>query len=131
LQSNSVFTVAKGDRLDAPNLAFIITDGNANVDIATTAANAAAVRQQYTYVIVLSVGLDPNVYGLWTLASAPSSKTVYMASSFRDLTGLLDTRFINSFVGGRFFYFYASYHPVTAMLVKSSEYFVEGDAVTL
>ena len=98
-QSSDVFTVAKGGRNDAPNVALIITDANANVAIATTAANAAAVRQQYTYVIVLSVGRDPNVYGLWTLASAPSSQTVYTVNSYRDLTGLLDTRFINSFDG--------------------------------
>jgi len=98
-QSSDVFTPAKGDRTDAPNVAFIITDANANVAIATTAQNAAAVRQQYTYVIVLSVGLDANVYGLWTLATGPPTSSVYMASSYRDLTGLLDTQFINSFVG--------------------------------
>jgi len=80
-------------------VALLITDGNANVAIATTAANAAAVRQQYTYVIVLSVGVDPNVYGLWTLASAPTSQTVYTVDSYRDLTSLLDTRFINLFDG--------------------------------
>lgn len=98
-QSSDVFTVAKGDRIDAPNVALIITDGNANVAIATTAANAAAVRQQYTYVIVLSVGDDPNVYGLWTLASAPSNKTVYTVNSYLGLTSLFDTQFINSFDG--------------------------------
>ena len=85
--------------MDAPNVAFIITDANANVAIATTAANAAAVRQQYTYVIVLSVGLDPNVYGLWTIASAPYNETVYMVNSYRDLPGLLNNEFINSFIG--------------------------------
>ena len=94
--------MAKGDRTDAPNVAFVITDGNANVAIATTAANAAAVRQQYTYVITLSVGRDPNVYGLWTLASAPTNQTVYMVNSYRDLAGLLNTRFLNSFVGRLF-----------------------------
>ena len=56
-------------------------------------------RQQYTYVIVLSVGMDPNVYGLWTLAPVPYSQSVYMVNSYRDLAGLLGTRFINSFIG--------------------------------
>jgi len=69
--------------------------------MATTAANAAAVRQQYTYVIVLSVGMDPNVYGLWTLAVAPYSETVYMANSYRDLAGLLETPYIDAFAGTR------------------------------
>jgi len=91
--------VTKGDRPGVPNVAFFITDANANVAIDTTAANAAAVRQQYTYVIVLSVGRDANVYGLWTLASAPASEAVYRVNSYRDLSGLLNTRFINSFVG--------------------------------
>jgi len=94
-----VYTAAKGDRPDVPNVAFLITDANANVAIETSAANAAAVRQQYTYVIVLSVGRDPNVYGLWTLASAPTNETVYTVNSYLDLSGLLNTRFINSFVG--------------------------------
>ena len=94
-----MFTRAKGDRSDAPNVAFIISDANANVAIETTAAAAINVRQQYTYVIVLSVGLDPNVYGLWTLASAPYSQSVYMVDSYRDLSGLLNDRFVNLFVG--------------------------------
>jgi len=85
-------------------LAFIVTDGNANIAMATAAANAAAVRQRYTYVIVLSVGLDPNVYGLWTLASAPTSQSVFTVNSFRDLPGLLTSRFIDLFVGMRAFF---------------------------
>ena len=94
-----MFTPAKGDRSDAPNVAFIVTDANANVAIETTAATAAFVRRQYTYVMVLSVGLDPNVYGLRTLASAPYNQSVYMVDSFRDLTSLLNTGFVNFFIG--------------------------------
>jgi len=101
VQASNVFTASKGDRADAPNVAFVVTDGNANVAIATTTANAVAVRQQYTYVVVLSVGVDPNVYGLWTLASAPPADSVYSVNSYRDLPGLLSTRFLDTFVGRR------------------------------
>jgi len=99
-QSSDVFTAAKGDRADAPNVAFLITDANANVAIATTGANAAAVRQQYIHTMTLSVGLDPNLYGLWTLATAPYDRSVYSVDSYRDLPALLDDKsFINSFAG--------------------------------
>jgi len=98
-QSSDVFTAAKGDRPDAPNVAFLITDANANVAMETTGANAAAVRQQYTHVMALSVGMDPNLYGLWTLATPPYSQSVYNVDSYRDLSALLDTPFINAFAG--------------------------------
>jgi len=94
-----VFVASKGDRADVPNVAFFITDANANVDVATTASGAASVRRQYTYVMVLSVGRDANVYGLWTLASAPPADSVYTVNSYLDLSGLLNSPFVNSFVG--------------------------------
>jgi collagen type VI alpha len=92
------FNVANGDRSDAPNVALIITDGGANVDVANTVGNAITVRQQGINVFVLSIGSDPNVYGLWSLVYEQTQWNVIYANSYSDLPGLLNLQLNAAFV---------------------------------
>lgn len=58
---NDLFTVDNGDRPTVPDVAVLISDGQATVQTSTTVDVARAVRQRGVEIYFVAVGSDPNV----------------------------------------------------------------------
>ena len=56
LLRTQMFTPANGDRLDIPNFAIVVTDGQSNVDRENTLPEAILARAAGIQIIVVSVG---------------------------------------------------------------------------
>jgi len=81
-----IFAQTSGDRSDAPNFAYVITDGNSNVNQTFTAPAAVLLRSTSTYIVTLSACTDVNVYELYAIASDPTNETVFVVPSYNNLT---------------------------------------------
>ena len=51
-----MFTVERGDRSEAPNFLYVITDGNSNINPDQTVLEATRMRAEGVYIMTVSVG---------------------------------------------------------------------------
>jgi collagen type VI alpha len=89
--TNTIFTAANGDRPDAPNYAFILSDGNSNINMADTIPAAIDARQRGTTLIPFAVGTDVNLFELRNIASEPYSRTIWSVQSWKDFPSIKDS----------------------------------------
>jgi collagen type VI alpha len=86
---DQIFTAANGDRADAPNFAFVLTDGNSNINQPNTIPMAVAARNQGINMIAFAVGTDVNLFELRNIASEPYNQTIFNVMSSADLPTLV------------------------------------------
>jgi len=84
----TIFNAANGDRADAPNYLFILSDGNSNVNMEDTIPAAVACRNLGITLIPFAVGTDVNTFELRNLASLPYSKTIHTVKSMYDFSSI-------------------------------------------
>jgi collagen type VI alpha len=87
---SKLFSPANGDRADAPNYAFVLSDGNSNINQQNTIPTAIQARNKGITIIAFAVGTDANIFELRNIASDPYSKTVYPVNSWKDLPTILN-----------------------------------------
>ena len=83
-----MFTAAAGDRADVPDVAIVVWDGIPTSDWQQAIDYAIQARQRGIRVIGFGVGSDVQSFGLATIASWPSSDTVFVAPSSSQLPTL-------------------------------------------
>ena len=71
-----------------PNYAIILTDGNSNINPATTVPEAISDRVQGIHLMVVAVGEDINRQELEGIASDPKDENIFTVDSIRDLPSL-------------------------------------------
>lgn len=79
---DNIFNPANGDRSDAPNYCFILSDGNSNIDTANTVPYAVEAKNKGITMIPFAVGTDVNMFELRNLASEPYSVTINSVQSW-------------------------------------------------
>ena len=87
---DEIFTSANGDRPDAPNYCFILSDGNSNINVQDTVTNAVEARNNGITLIPFAVGTDVNVFELRNIASEPYSKTINTVQSWTNFPSIRD-----------------------------------------
>ncbi|XP_076459446.1 LOW QUALITY PROTEIN: uncharacterized protein LOC143292771 [Babylonia areolata] len=87
-----VFTSARGDRANVPNLVVIVTDGESNVNPQETLPEANRIKRTGTSIITVAVGLasNPELRGL---TSAPIDANLIHVDDFEAL-GYLSTQIV-------------------------------------
>jgi len=88
---DTIFTAANGDRADAPNYAFILSDGNSNINQQDTIPSAIKARNQGITMIPFAVGTDVNLFELRNIASEPYNKTINTVKSMYDFSQILNS----------------------------------------
>lgn len=85
------FTVANGDRINANNMAIVITDGNSNINPHMTPKEAIEARTAGIHIMVVAVGTTfVNFAELEAIASAPTDKNIYNVAHYEDLPSIMD-----------------------------------------
>jgi collagen type VI alpha len=92
---DQLFTAANGDRADAPNYAFVLSDGNSNIAMDDTIPTAVQARNLGITIITFAVGTDVNTFELRNIASEPYDRTIHAIKSWRDFPTIL-TPMINA-----------------------------------
>jgi len=87
--TNTIFTTANGMRSDARQFAFVLTDGNANINVPATIPAAVTARNQGITIIAWGVGTDVNQFILNNIASEPYASNVLSVTSQSQLPTLL------------------------------------------
>lgn len=88
LLMTDIFTVENGDRPDFPNLAFVITDGQSNINPDQTIPTAMAVRRSGIRILVIGVTNQTNPEELNGIAS--SIMDVYYIDYYSDFSNITD-----------------------------------------
>lgn len=84
----NVFTLQNGDRVDAPNLAIIITDGRSS-DSTYTVPWANVAKSMGIHLVCVGVGMhDPSE--LYQIASEPVNSNVFTVSAYSKLFSIDD-----------------------------------------
>jgi len=78
-QMTEMFKTSNGDRGDANNVMVIITDGVDNVERRLTVPYAVDARNKRIYIVTLAVGMLTDTVMLNSIASPPTSKSVFLA----------------------------------------------------
>lgn len=90
LMRDRIFNAQNGDREDVPNFAFVITDGNSNINEQDTIKEAIAARQAGIHIFVVSVGKQINTIELKGMASEPVRSNIYEVERFQDLQSIIE-----------------------------------------
>ena len=85
-----MFTAAAGDRADVPDVAIVVWDGIPTSDWQQAIDNAIQARHRGIRIIGFGVGTDVQPFGLATIASWPSSESVFVVQSSSELPTLRD-----------------------------------------
>jgi len=85
-----MFTAAAGDRQGVPDVAIVVWDGIPASDWQQAIDYAIQARQRGIRVIGVAVGTDVQPFGLSTVASWPSTETVFTVPSSSQLPTLRD-----------------------------------------
>lgn len=85
---NTIFNAANGDRADAPNYLFILSDGNSNVNMDDTIPAGIDCRNKGITLIPFAVGTDVNRFELRNLASLPYSVNIHTVQSMYDFPSI-------------------------------------------
>ena len=91
LARESSFTAAHGARDSVPRYAFVITDGNSNINQQRTIPEAIEIRAAGVHVFTVSVGTFVNQIELKGIASQKQSDNMFNVSSFHGLPGLVSS----------------------------------------
>lgn len=81
----SVFNQGNGNRAWAPDVAILVTDGEANRDEFKTVPEAVRSKQQGINMIVIGVGNRVKREEVEAIASQPLTETLFFVNSFDDL----------------------------------------------
>lgn len=85
------FTVANGDRINANNIAIVITDGNSNINPKMTPKDAIEARTAGIHLMVVAVGSTFVNYGeLEAIASTPTDLNILNVDHYEDLNTIKD-----------------------------------------
>ena len=79
-----------GDREDVPNYAYVITDGNSNVNQRNTIQEAIAAKISAIHIMTVSIGTHLNVIELKGIASEDTDTNMFSVESFVDLDDLTE-----------------------------------------
>ena len=82
---DDVFTSSGGDRSGVPNVVVLLTDGQSNVDRASTAAEALRARNAGVRLIVIAMGQEVDNAEINAVASDPDSSNVYVMNDVTQL----------------------------------------------
>ena len=82
---DDVFTSSGGDRSGVPNVVVLLTDGQSNVNRASTAAEALRARNAGVRLIVIAMGQDVDNAEINAVASDPDSSNVYVMNDVTQL----------------------------------------------
>jgi len=88
--TDEIFKDSNGDRADAPNYVFLLSDGNSNINQQNTIPMAIRARNKGITVITFAVGTDVNMFELRNLASEPYNQTIFTIMSSKDFPTLVD-----------------------------------------
>ena len=81
-----------GDRIDARNLAVVLSDGNSNINPENTFPEAAAAREDGIYIMGVAVGNKfANMVEMEGIASIPSKENVFSVERYSELMNLVGT----------------------------------------
>lgn len=85
------YTAANGDRIDATNIAIVITDGNSNINPENTPIQGIEARTAGIHIIVAAVGTTfVNHVELEGIASAPTDHNIFNVAHYDDLPNIMD-----------------------------------------
>lgn len=84
----TIFSAANGDRSDAPNYLFVLSDGNSNINVDDTIPAAVFCRNQGITLIPFAVGTDVNTFELRNLASLPYSSNIHTVQSMYNFASI-------------------------------------------
>ncbi|XP_033728441.1 uncharacterized protein LOC117317678 isoform X2 [Pecten maximus] len=90
--TEEMFTTANGDRGNVPNDAFVITDGESNINSRQTVPQAEMARSAGIDIYAIGIGLTETVE-LKGISSKPLDKFLYVVDDFADLQGLQEDMF--------------------------------------
>lgn len=85
--TEEMFTLANGDRPDVPNIAFVITDGQSNINTFNTVPQAEVARAAGIEVYAIGIGLT-ETEELKGISSKPLEKYLHTVEDFTELEGL-------------------------------------------
>ncbi len=83
-----VFNAKNGDRPDAPNYVFFLSDGVSNIDDGTTVREAVRNRLEGEHIITVSIGDWINRWELQNIASEDVQENMITVGSYEDLSEL-------------------------------------------
>jgi len=89
-----MFKTVYGDRRGALKVAVVVTDGVANMERSLTVLYAVNARNEGIYIVVMAVGTLTDTVMLHSIASPPTSKSVFLARSGRQLPDFRDRLFL-------------------------------------
>lgn len=87
LMRTQLFTEANGDRLDVPNYAIVLTDGESNINAEMTVKEAIQARIEGAHVIVVTVSEKPTLE-IKGIASDPDDQNILFVEKFSMLPSL-------------------------------------------
>jgi len=85
---DQIFNPSNGDRPDAPNYCFILSDGNSNINAQDTVPTAIEARNKGITLIAFAVGTDVNEFELRNIASEPYSRSIRTVKSWKDFPSI-------------------------------------------
>lgn len=83
----NMFTHDNGDRPNAKNIAFVVTDGVSNINAYKTMDEAKKARAEDIHIYAIGIGLDETTE-LRALASEPAAKNTFTVEDFDGLENL-------------------------------------------
>lgn len=108
---NIMFHGRNGDREDAPNMAFVVTDGVSNVNSFKTVDEAEAAKKDGIHIYAIGIGLA-DTRELNKIASAPFSKNRFIVREFDELD-TLQSKLFEKLCPGKFkFYGHSSKNEI-------------------
>lgn len=90
--TSEMFTAGNGDRPDVPNMAFVITDGQSNINTQRTIPEAERARDAGIDIYAIGIGLA-ETDELKGISSQPLNKYLFTVDDFSELEGLRKTLF--------------------------------------
>ncbi|XP_033728444.1 collagen alpha-1(XII) chain-like [Pecten maximus] len=92
VMSTEMFTSRNGDREGIPNIAFVITDGQSNINTKDTIPNAELARISGIDIYAIGIGLLETTE-LEGISSRPLEEFLFTVEEFTELQGLKETIF--------------------------------------
>ncbi|XP_069108494.1 cartilage matrix protein-like [Argopecten irradians] len=92
VMSTEMFVSVNGDREGVPNVAFVITDGQSNINAGDTIPNAESARKSGIDIYAIGIGLRDTAE-LQGISSRPLDEFLFTVDEFSELSGLKETIF--------------------------------------
>jgi len=91
LMMTDQFTLAHGDRLDVPNIAIVITDGESNLDTEVTVPYATQAHQSGIQIVTIGVTSAVNMNEIEGISSPPHvlNQNYFTIDAFTNLDGIV------------------------------------------